>query len=609
MDFNVEPLQSAVPVQEVQVPKIDLEPKLKIPKFSTALVLAIVCGALLLIAGVLFLVFRGASFSERNIDIELAAKSDISSGDTVTYELKIKNDNRESLDNVQLTFFYPSDAIALHDGQISSATNDKVIIGTIDGQTIATRTFTAIVVGSQGSIKTARAVVTYTPAHLSSQLQKTVEANVNIIALPLQFTAVAPPTVLDGQTVQYFIDYRNQTNDTYDNVRIVAHLPDGFTVTNQSPRSSGGGAHELYWDIDQIVPSDASRITIEGTIRGTEHDAKVLSVEFKRRLTADESAPLITFEKADATSVIARAFISTAISLQGMTDYIAHVGDSLKYIVEVSNNSDVDLTSIELRVKFDGVMYDLGSIESDGVLNGSTRTVLWTNAVVPELGLLRAHQSVTVPVRIQLKKTFPTSLGSRDSVIKASAHIETSNVPESFSVDTLSADAMLTSRISTTTALNQELLIKDTHFPATGVYPPQVDKHSLFTVHWIIANPGNDVTPAKVTAVLMPGVTWENQFALAGTTIGPKFNPKLSTVTWDLGTVPAGVGVSYLPFELFFQIGVTPSINQVDQTVPLVKDIVFEGVDVLTKEKIVTSQSTLDSGSVNDTREGGSVLP
>ena len=62
-------------------------------------------------------------------------------------------------------------------------------------------------------------------------------------------------------------------------------------------------------------------------------------------------------------------------------------------------------------------------------------------------------------------------------------------------------------------------------------------------------------------------------------------------------------------YEGYFQIAVVPAVNQVGQSVQLLKSIRFDGMDVFTKEKIVDTASDINTGSVNDSKEGGSVQP
>ncbi len=596
---------------DFKVEALRLESRLKLPQFTPTLKILLIVIGLLVVGGAGFLLFGRATFAERQVSLSLDHLGEISSGDKVTYVVHYRNDNRTALTHAKLTFFAPPEAIILKDGQVTAQISDSVDLGTLGGKEQGEKTFDLLVIGSQGSVKTARAVLSYQPDGLTTELRKTVEGAVTILSLPIQLTAVAPPTVFDGQSLTYLIDYRNQSQNSFSNLRVRVRVPEGFTVSTAAPKNSRSGDHEgeWVWDVVTLAPGDGARLTLQGTIQGRERETKTLTVNLQHQLNQSAGPVYVDLEKAEASSVIATPLVSVGVTVQDATDYTAHLKDNLKYKILVTNNSDVDLSSLTLAAKLEGSMYDLTTIDALGAFDRKTHTVLWNSAVVPELGMLRAHQSVTVPLTVRLKSVFPGTIGTKDSLLKISVHIETVNVPDVFQVDSLSADDALITRISTATSFNQDLTVHDGRFGNPGAYPPKVDQRTALVVHWTLANPSNDVTPAKVTAVLMPGVTWENKVQAVGTPVQPSYNAKLNTITWDVGSLPGGVGVTFPSYEVYFQIAVVPAVNQVGQPIQLLKDIRFEGMDVFTKEKIVDTVSNINSGSVSDSREGGSVQP
>ena len=600
-DFKVEPLQ--------------LESRLKLPQFTPTLKIALAVGAVIILAIVLFFVFGRSTFAERNVILAIDHPSEIASGDQVTYRVRYQNDNRMALSRVRLTFYYPADAVPLKDGSIGTEISEIVDIGTIDGNSKGEKTFTALVVGSQGSIKSARVALSYNPDGLTTEIQKTADAPVTITSMPIQLTAVAPPTVLKSKSLTYIVDYRNQSPQTFTNVRILVQYPEGFTPSVIMPRSTNASAkldHIVSWDIPSIAQGEGARMTLQGTITGNERDSKTLFVTLQRQLATPTGSVYVAVEKIQTSSVITTPLLSAQLTVQDGTNYTAHLKDNLKYKILLTNNSDVDLSSITLTAKLDGSMYDFATVDSTGAFDGRTHILLWNSAVVPELGVLRAHQSITIPFTVRIKESFPSNIGTKDSLGKVSVHAETVNVPDVFQIDSLSADDELITRISTATAFNQDLTVRDGRLGApagAGPYPPRVDQKTMFMVHWTLANPSNDVTPAKINAVLLPGVTWESKVQAVGTQIQPTYNSKTSTLTWDLGSVPNGVGIAFPAYELYFGISVTPSINQLQQTVPLLKSVQFEGTDVFTKEKIINTIPDITTGGVTDSRDGGSVQP
>ncbi|MEK7154456.1 MAG: hypothetical protein AAB792_02785, partial [Patescibacteria group bacterium] len=147
----------------------------------------------------------------------------------------------------------------------------------------------------------------------------------------------------------------------------------------------------------------------------------------------------------------------------------------------------------------------------------------------------------------------------------------------------------------------------DSVFGSTGPFPPKVNYKTVFTIRWNLVNPSSDLSSAKVTAVLMPGVVWEERARVSGSQPQPVYNAAQKTVTWDLGTLPAGVGVSFPQYEADFQISVTPSVNQAGGPVPLLKNVQFEGVDTFTKERILRTIPDVTTSNVSDSSASGNV--
>ena len=104
-------------------------------------------------------------------------------------------------------------------------------------------------------------------------------------------------------------------------------------------------------------------------------------------------------------------------------------------------------------------------------------------------------------------------------------------------------------------------------------------------------------------------ITKENRIRVNGTQVQPSYDSRLNTVTWDLGTLPAGTGINFPIYEIFFQISITPSINQVGQQASLLKNVRFDGVDSFTKEKITRTIPDATTGNVSDSTQGGTILP
>lgn len=599
MDFQVESIQNP-----------SLGQRLYRPFFGAKgfKIISLVLIALLGISVIFFFLRRG-SFRESGVELKVDGAKEISAGELISYKISYKNENKASLNNVKLTFFYPSEAVVIRDNKILDVTSENFDLGELKRGESGEKILTAFIVGDKGNIKTARAILTFKPSTISSTLQKESSLATTITTLPVPITLVVPPAVINGQSISYLIDYRNQSSEDLKDLRFEVRYPDGFKPTKFSPQPASHDQNLNIWGIPLLKQGEGSRITIQGSLSGSERDTKSVRVALQKRIVTATGDFYITFEKTEAFSVISTPPLSLSLILNGSADYIAHLNDLLRYEISFRNDSDVDIGSLSLSVHLEGNMFDFTTVRSNGFFDSRQGTIFWNGSTVPELNNLRPHQTGVVKFEVRLKDKFSGGIGARESFIKAIARLETPNVPAELDIDKLTADSELITRISTSPTFGQKVFLNDPVFGSSGPFPPQVNEKTVFTVRWSLVNPSSDLTPAKVTAVLAPGVIWENRTRVNGSQLQPVYNDRQKTVTWDLGTLPAGVGVSFPEYEVNFQISIVPSLNQVGEKVLLLKNVNFEGVDTFTKEKILRTIADVTTSDINDSRESGNVQP
>lgn len=597
VDFQIEPIQN---------PNLGPPPRRPFLSFSKAKIIIIGLAVLLVIALVFFFLGRG-SFSEGKVDLKIEGPQEISAGELVSYKITYANNNKISLSGVKLNFFYPTDAIVTRDQNILSITNENFDLGELKSGESGEKTLTAYVVGDRGNIKTARATLAFKPSNLSSVFQKEASLATTITTLSVPITLVAPPTVINGQNISYLIDYRNQSSEDLQNLRFQVRYPEGFKSSQFSPQPTARSQSQDVWEIPILKQGEGSRITIQGNLGGNERETKTVSVTLQKKITTAAGDNYVDFEKTDASSVIATPLLSVGFVLNDSADYTAHVGDILRYKVNLKNNSNSNIAGLSLSVHLDGSMFDFSSVRSDGFFDSRVGTIYWNGSTVSDLNNLGANQSATVEFEVYLKNSFSGGIGARESFVKATAHLETPNVPADLNMDKLTADSELVTRISSSPTFAQKVLLNDSVFGSSGPFPPKVNSKTAFTARWNLVNPSSDLSSAKVTAVLMPGVAWEGRARVSGGQPQPAYDAGQGTVTWDLGTLPAGVGVSFPQYEADFQISITPSLNQVGETVPLLKNVSFEGVDTFTKERILRSITDTTTSNISDSNASGNV--
>jgi len=166
---------------------------------------------------------------------------------------------------------------------------------------------------------------------------------------------------------------------------------------------------------------------------------------------------------------------------------------------------------------------------------------------------------------------------------------------------TVSASAVNV-KLNSKLGLSAQGYYNDSEIKNSGPIPLETGKETTFTIHLKLMNVSNDLTNANVTAAFPAGVKWKNVFSPTDANVS--FNDRSDELVWNLGTLPAGIGVLTDPRELIFQIGVTPSQNQVGNFVQLLGKTVFSAEDVFTKEKLSSTLAGKDSNLSEDMSVG-----
>lgn len=568
----------------------------------------IIIGSILVIMVILgmFLFFVLKSFSESQVSFKIEGPTEVSSGDLATYKVSYENNSKTKLTDIKLLFLYPENSIAIKNEKIiKKLSNQNVDLPDLDSGQSNNLDFGAFIVGNRGDVRTVRAELVFKATNINSVFRKQQSLATTITSLPIPITISAPPTILNGQKLNYIIDYRNESGSQLSGLKIKVKYPSGFKFVSSNPSPS---ENQDGWNLGGLEAGLGSRISIQGDIFGAEREEKMISVSIQKPIDTPNGQVFIDLERLDVASIIAGAFLEANLSLNDSSNYTAHLADDLNYKITLKNNADFDITAIKLNAKLDGSMFDLASLKSSGFLDSRSGTISWDQSSLPGLANLGVNQNLMTEFSVRLKSSFGSGIVvASNSFVKISVSAETQNVPPHIDLDKISAQDQIVTRITSAPTLDQSLALNDATLGKLGPFPPKVDSKTVFNVHWTLANPSNNLSPAKVTAILAPGVGWENKTRSSGTPIVPSYNQRTNIVTWDLGNIPTGTGSNFPKYETYFQISIRPSVNQADQAADLLKSIRFDSVDTSTKEKIVLTVRDTTSFSVSDSDQPGNV--
>jgi hypothetical protein len=246
-----------------------------------------------------------------------------------------------------------------------------------------------------------------------------------------------------------------------------------------------------------------------------------------------------------------------------------------------------------------GIEIDGATVRSNnGFYRSSDRVILWDKSTDPSLASLSAGASGSLNFTFQMPGNEELS-GIRDpklliSVQAAGKRVSESNVPE-----TLQATALETVRVASDLQLIAQGLYYSNPFGSTGPMPPKANTETTYAIVFSLTNTTNEMQNAVVRATLPSYVRWTGIYSPSGENI--TFNQNDGSVTWNVGTIGANVGVGgNLPRQAAIAIGFTPSTSQIGQQPPLVRSIQLSGKDTATGENITRTANDVTTNIVGD---------
>lgn len=598
-DFKISKIKSTPQTVQFETPKkigkfVLLFNKKNVPKF---LIIVFV----LLFIFVIGTIFWGrGSFSKAKIDLNVGLPNDIASGKEITIIVDYKNNNRVSLNSPVLTINYPSGAFTSDGKEIF---HDERSLGVISKKSGGSEQFKVRLVGNKGDVKNLTVRLDYQPQNINSRFENsaTVRAEINSVLIGIKISG--SEKVIGSQDTNYIIEYDNKTDSDITNLKIEMEYPEDFELQSSEPKPSQDKNN--IWQIDRLKAGEKKIISLEGILSGEEGQNKNLKITIGKM----EDDIFIQYSQAEFSTQIAPSPILILIKPINHEDECnLNAGEEVNYKIEFKNNIDVALQQLVLNVYLNDKVFDLKSVRSEkGFFNSRENIIVWSGSEIPKLKVLGPNSTGEVNFSVKIKEELPISnYNDKNFETVVVANIATLTVPDKFALDELVIEKESNCKINTKLDLVSKVYFYE---PRPGIYntgliPPKVNELTTYTVHWQIINTSNDIEGVKVRTILPQGINWTNYYIKDVVNSQIYYNERTKEVVWEINKVPSGTGVISSPYELVFQIGLTPSINQINQTPTILNESTVEAKDSFTKIILNDATSFIDASLPDDNEIG-----
>src|SRR3989344_5209809 len=585
----------------VQIPSLQKSPDLSGPSLPQAihffsprqkkiLIIASVIFLIIIIFGGIGFYFWLTSFKKSRVDFDISGPTQVTSGELKAYQISYWNNTNQVLQNASLAVHYPQEAMVPGGKSIQNIDLGNIGIGGGGKQELS-----LAFVGSDKSIQKLQATLSYKPQNTTSTFENEAVKEVAITGSALNIDFKAPEMVLPNIKNNYVIHYKNSTDKVFRSVSIEAVYPKNFNFvsSDKTPAKSNN-----VWNLGDLNPKEEGDINVVGILRNSD------SAIFDLSIGTYENNKFFKFSGSRAEVNLSAPPLDLDMSVNNEDSITVNPGDFLQFKISYKNNTSISLADVILKTKLDGLMYDFSSIKTSGFYNGTDNTITWNAGNTAEFRNLESGAAGEVEFQINVKSRYVIrTFRDKNLSLQVLATMETLTVPPSLAVKSLSVSNDLSIKVNTKSELKTKGYYYDSVIKNSGPLPPKVNQTTTSPIHWQVTNYSNDLDKVIVKTILPEGVSWLNKKAGAGAaTI--EYNDRTNELTWNIGKIPAATGVLLDSYEVIFQVGLTPSVRNVNSIMPVISESSLTAEDTFTGIDITATSPTLQTDMPDDTGVG-----
>lgn len=541
------------------------------------LALMLVAGLLALLAVLGFFGRRLIIFEPAEVSFELTGPEIVEAGQPVELTFIYGNQNWMGLSDAEIILYYPESFRPEAGGGWETALNRATKqIGVIPGGVTDRVKLKGTLQSYDKRTALFRAVLRSSPKGISNPTELESRYTVLLEATPIRLDVSGPLSLILGQPLEYVVRYENESQETLDNLRLVATYPVGFVATGFDPRPASG---ENTWQVGTLAPKAKGQIIIRGEIRGQAGDARRLSVRMGKELGNGE---FLTLSEGERVTRVQAAPLSVDLVFSAKTTNTVRPDEDLTAEATFRNNGDVGIRDIIATLSLSEAYLDIAKskLPAGVVYDRSRQTAIIRASEVPDLKSLEPGESGKIQFSLKVRPDL-ASLGYSNVEIKTKVTLDSPDLPkgENTAVFTPSSERVL--KVSSPTWLDLKGYYFDAEFPNNGPLPPKVGEETTYTLRLSALSSLNPLNEARMVVNLPSTVRLINIVSPNKESV--RYNDRTGELIWTMGTLPRGETATG---QLVFQVGLTPPPGSAGQSPNLVNGATFSAKDSFTGDKV-----------------------
>jgi hypothetical protein len=535
----------------------------------------------------LFTFFNGINtVSSDNIDIEVLGNAFVSGGEELPLKIQLSNRNNVPLEYCDLFLQYQKGA-----GNGESIQSDRVTVGMIPSGGVVEKLINLTLFGSQGTTRDVNITLEYRVKGSSAIFTKQKPYVVNIASTPINLVVDGPSVTNSNQDISFNVTTSLNTENTAKDMLLVVHYPPGFDFKSANPAPTFSNN---IWSFGDMSKGAEKVVTIDGVLVADPGEDRAFNITTGSKDPENEQRIGTQFNAEDYIVSIQKPFLDLRLAVNGDEDpeTSASASQSSKGEITLSNDFDSKMTDIEISAKFSGNAFDNTKVtQAGGFYDSATQTIVWNSQTKEDLKSFDPGDKQTLTFGFQPMDLSKSNLKNPEIDISISVKGRQQALGGLFQ----SIDDYVKKKVKygTSLAITSNTLYYSGPLVNSGPIPPTPGVPTTYTVVWNVANTINKVTDTKIKTSLPTYVDWVGKFSPSSADV--TYNAVTKEITWNVGSVDAGVGLVSSPKQLYFQVRLNPSASQTGTTPKLTSDTVIWSKDSFTGSDLSSSIQPADT--------------
>lgn len=465
------------------------------------------------------------------------------------YTIQIKNNSKFLLEGGNLSINLGNNAYFFDEPD----SRDKTInIGALEPNQEVQIPVNLFFAGKTNQVTEIKTILDYLSPKKNQRFSIEKKISVSIRKPVFNFQTYFPKQVFVGEPFQISFRLSNITSQPL-NLKIKIENPGNFEAISYSPPYE----EFMMWDFGTFQPNSLSEIVVIGKFNKMPINP-IFNVK-----------PIVLFQGKEFTFneiPVAVKAVNSPVVLEIKSyppENFVSLQDNITYTINWENKSSINLNNATLKVIFDGP-FDPGSIRTDGYYSAYENALVWNAQNNQKLYKISPGENGSVSFSIDVLRDYPIARSdSKDFALKVSAILETESIPPEIQIlsPKLSISTDTTKILPGNISISSKVIYGDNALKNSGPFPLIPGNRTTATAHFYIntiaENFQNVMLKTKIPiGVKLTGI-WGDNFIPGNLT----YNQTTGDFFYQIKELPANLGTAYTPYDIVFQIEITPPVG------------------------------------------------